>query len=244
MQLGLPRVLQVRELAAEPGLVHGFSTLQIGSLGLAHAPDPTQIQDNRQAFAQALGFRAEMVTIAGAVHGAAVGRIDQPVGVADGVDALVTDQVGVPLFATYADCFPILLFSPQPRCIGLVHAGWRGTEAGVTMAAVAALKSEFGCPPDTIRAGIGPGICRRCYEVGPEVADRFTEEVVDSDSRGRLLLDLAAANRLQLIGAGVRREWIHQIGLCTKETAYLPSHRRSPDGARFGCLIALVDPVS
>jgi len=239
VQLGLPRVLQVRELASEPGLVHGFSTLEIGSLGVTNAPDPARVQDNRQAFAHALGFRAEIVTIAGAVHGAQVGRIDRPVGVADGVDALVTDRPGVPLFATYADCYPILLYGPDPRCIGLVHAGWRGTAAGVTPAAVAALKREYGCPPEALKAGIGPGICRRCYEVGSEVAARFGSEFVETDSRGRLLLDLAGANRQALIEAGVRREWIHQIGVCTKETAYLPSHRRSADGQRFGCLLAL-----
>ncbi len=239
MQLGLPRVLQIRELAGEPGLVHGFSTLEIGSLGLTHASDPAAVQENRQAFAQALGFRAETVTIAGAVHGAAVSRIDQPVGVVDGVDALVTDRPAVPLFATFADCYPILLYSSAPRCIGLVHAGWKGTASEVTTAAVAALKKEFGCPPDALRAGIGPGICRRHYEVGSEVAALFPTDVVETDSRGRLLLDLAAANRQQLIQAGVHREWIHQIGLCTHETAYLPSHRRTADGQRFGCLLAL-----
>jgi len=27
--------------------------------------------------------------------------------------------------------------------------------------------------------------------------------------------------------------------LCTKETNYLPSHRRSPDGTRFGAIVAI-----
>jgi copper oxidase (laccase) domain-containing protein len=53
----------------------------------------------------------------------------------------------------------------------------------------------------------------------------------------RFLLDLAAANRAQLEEAGVPN--VHTLGMCTKETSFLPSHRRSPDGTRFGAIVAL-----
>ena len=52
----------------------------------------------------------------------------------------------------------------------------------------------------------------------------------------RFLLDLAAANKAQLEAAGVPH--VHVLGLCTKETDYLPSHRRTPDGTRFGAIVA------
>ena len=32
---------------------------------------------------------------------------------------------------------------------------------------------------------------------------------------------------------------VHVLGLCTKETDYLPSHRRNPDGSRFAAIVAL-----
>jgi copper oxidase (laccase) domain-containing protein len=116
-----------------------------------------------------------------------------------------------------------------------VHAGWRGTRAGVARAAVTFMQNEFRCRH--IRAGIGPGICGRCYEVGAEVATQFDARFLTGASDGRSLLDLAAANRAQLEEAGVKS--VYEIGLCTKEHHLFPSHRRHPDGKRFGAIVAL-----
>jgi YfiH family protein len=218
-------------------LLHGFSTMALGSVGLSHAPDPEPVLASRRDFARALGVDAEPLTVLGAVHGAAVARADEPKEVVKGVDALITDRRGVSMFAAFADCYPIVLWDPERRCAALVHAGWRGTAAGVGPAAVRAMGNEYGSKPSQIRAGIGPGICGRCYEVGEEVASRFDARFVTEAPGGRYLLDLAAANRSQLEEAGVRD--VHAMELCTKESSFLPSHRRSPDGTRFGAVVAL-----
>jgi polyphenol oxidase len=231
------RVLKIPELESEPGLLHGFSTLALGNVGLIHAPDPEPVLASRRDFCRALGIDAESLTVLGAVHGAAVARVDEPQDLVKGVDALVTDRRGVSIFATFADCYPIVLWDPERRCAALVHAGWRGTVAGVTGAAVRAMSNEYGSEPSRIRAGIGPGICSRCYEVGEEVASKFDARFVTTAPGGHYLLDLASANRVQLHGAGVRV--VHSLDMCTKETSFLPSHRRSPDGTRFGAIVAL-----
>ena len=231
-----PQVLTIAELDSEPGLVHGFSTIALGSVGLTHAPDPAPVLASRRAFARALGIDSEPITTVGAVHGAAVARVDEPKEVVQSVDGLVTNQRGVSLFATFADCYPIVLWDPVKRAVGLAHAGWRGTAAGVAGAAVKAIHEAYGSAPGDIRAGIGPGICGRCYEVGAEVAGQFDAEFM-KPSGERFLLDLAAANRAQLEEAGVSE--VHVLGLCTKETDYLPSHRRTSDGVRFGAIVAL-----
>jgi polyphenol oxidase len=230
-----PDVLRIPALADEPGLIHGFSTAGIGSVGLTHAPDPAPVLASRRAFARALGVDAERLTVAGAVHGATVARVDEPWEVIQGVDGLVTDRPGIGLFATFADCYPIVLWDRTRKCAALVHAGWRGTLAGVGAEAVRVMREDFGCAD--IVAGLGPGICGRCYEVGADVASKFDPRFVDEGAGGRFLLDLSAANRVQLEGAGVRR--VHALGLCTKETGFLPSHRREPDGTRFGAIVAL-----
>jgi YfiH family protein len=231
------RVLKIPELETESALVHGFSTLLLGSVGLSHAPDPEPVLASRRDFARALGIDSEPLTVVGAVHGAAVARVDEPTDVVRGVDALVTDRRGLSLFATYADCYPIVLWDPQKRCVALAHAGWRGTVARVGPAAVQAMVDEYGSKPADIRAGIGPGICGNCYEVGEEVASRFESRFATNGRADRFLLDLAAANRAQLEEAGVGA--VHVLGLCTKETSFLPSHRREPDGTRFGAIVAL-----
>ena len=233
----MPQVLTIPALEAEPGLVHGFSTISLGTMGLTQAPDPEAVMASRRQFARVLDIDAELLTVAGAVHGANVARIDEHQDVVRGVDALVTDRRGVTLFATYADCYPIVLWDEERRCVALAHAGWRGTVARVGPAAVKALRDEYGSSPERIKAGIGPGICGRCYEVGEEVASQFDAQFVRKGEGDRLLLDLAAANRAQLEAEGVGE--VHVLGLCTKETDYLPSHRRNPDGTRFAAIVAL-----
>jgi len=229
-----PAALHVPELADEPGFVHGFSTLALGSVGLKHAADPAPVLAARRAFAGVLGLDGAELTTIGSVHGAAVARVDEPAESVDDVDALATDQPGVALFATYADCYPIVLWDPEKRAAGLVHAGWRGTSAGVATATVSFMENEYGCRH--IRAGIGPGICGRCYEVGEEVASLFDPRFV-TPAGDRHLLDLAAVNRAQLVAAGVKS--VYEIGICTKEHYLFPSHRRHPDGKRFGAIVAI-----
>jgi YfiH family protein len=230
------KVLHIAELNGS-ALIHGFSTLELGSVGLTHAKDPDAVREARRRFAASLNLDPDTLTVAGAVHGAQVARVDQPTESIQGVDALITDRPGIALFATYADCYPIVLWDPKHHAAGLVHAGWRGTDAHVATAAIAAMGEEFGTQPEDANAGIGPGICGNCYEVGAEVAERFDPAHVKPSKSGRYLLDLAAANRAQLNAAGIRD--VFNLDLCTKETQALPSHRRDPDGTRFGAIVAL-----
>lgn len=230
-----PAALHIPELADEPGLVHGFSTVAVGSVGLKHATDREAVLRSRHTFALAMGLDDVPMVMIGSVHGAEVARVDEPAYSVDDVDALVTDRSGIALFATYADCYPIVLWDPEKRTAGLVHAGWRGTQAGVARAAVTFMREEFGCRH--VRAGIGPGICGRCYEVGEEVAGRFDARFVDPGAGGKWLLDLAAANAEQLEDAGAKA--VYDIAMCTKESYLFPSHRRHPDGTRFGAIVAL-----
>lgn len=231
-------ILSILELSLQPGLVHGFSTTSLGSMRRDPANPWPQTRE-RSGFAQALGQEGERITVAGAVHGAEVARVDQPLGQVDGVDALVTNRVGTPLLATFADCYPIIVYDPRHHAVALAHAGWRGTDAEVAVHTVRALSEEYGSKPADLVVGIGPGICGHCYEVGREVATRFPAEVVTPSREGRFLLDLAAANRAQLVSAGVPQHQVHAHGACTKETDTLYSHRRAPDGGRFACLVAL-----
>lgn len=234
----IPAVLHIPELADEPGLIHGFSTTLLGSVGMRHAEDPAAVVRSRMEFARILGLGgSSALTVAGAVHGADVARVHWAPGVIEEVDALITDRPGIGLFTTHADCYPIVLWDPVTRSAGLVHAGWRGTMAEVALAALRAMQHEFGSQPAQVRAGIGPGICGRCYEVGDDVAGKFDARFVNPGSGGKWLLDLAAANAAQLRDAGVKA--VYDIGVCTKESYLFPSHRRMPDGSRFGAIVAL-----
>ena len=192
----------------------------------------------RVAFAESLGLAPSRIAFLGAVHGAAAVTTVEP-GLVDGFDALATSIPGLALFALFADCYPILLFDPDHRALALVHAGWRGTAAGVAAAAVDLLEREYGSHRERLLAGIGPGACGACYQVGAEVAEHFDAAFSRPDAEGRFRLDLLAANRAALVATGVPEANIEASGICTIEDERLPSHRRDADGGRFACLCAI-----
>jgi YfiH family protein len=140
-------------------------------------------------------------------------------------DALITNKPGVAVSVRTADCYPILLVDRHIRAVAAVHAGWRGTAAGIVGETLERMRREYGIVAGDVYAAIGPGIGACCYEVGPEVAREF-------GVTGRAHIDLAEANRRQLIAAGVLEAHIDVLGFCTSCNAeQFHSYRRDKDGA-------------
>jgi hypothetical protein len=147
-------------------------------------------------------------------------------------DALVTRTSGVAVSVRTADCFPILLSDPHTHAVAAIHAGWRGTAAGIVASALARMRNDFGTDPQHVWAAIGPGIGGCCYEVGEEVARQFGLQ-----RSGKL--DLAVENRSQLIRAGLSPQRIEQVGGCTFcNPAQFFSWRRDHD--RAGRMISFI----
>ena len=145
-------------------------------------------------------------------------------------DALVSGSEGLPLAVAIADCVPVALVGDG--VVAMVHSGWRGTLKGISGKAV----KEMGDHPSSVRAYIGPGIRRCCYEVSDEIAakfaGRFGRDVVD----GRML-SLPASIRADLHEAGLTE--IHDLGLCTGcRTDLFYSHRK--EGPKTGRNLAVI----
>ena len=100
-------------------------------------------------------------------------------------DGMLTNLRGVLLTTVHADCLPVYLFDTLKNAIGLVHAGWRGTNLGIAPKAVKLMQKEYGSDPADIQVFIGPGIGKCCFEVGEEVYKEFKSnwEFVDEFSR-------------------------------------------------------------
>ncbi len=140
-------------------------------------------------------------------------------------DALLENTPGRLIAVKTADCIPILLVDEEHRAVAAVHAGWRGTVQGVVRHALRGMHEEFGARPLHVHAAIGPGIGKCCYEVGAEVAVQFGET-------GQCHIDLAEANRCQLIEAGIPESFIYAASLCTKCNADdFHSYRRDKEKA-------------
>lgn len=252
---------QFEHLASMVGLVHGVFTRLGGhsrppwaGLNTGHTvgDDPRAVEANHQLICQALGFDREDIVSPHQVHSATVGIVDarDRGRVRAETDALVTTEPGVLVMLRFADCVPVLLYDPRRRVIGLAHAGWRGTAAGVAQATVNVMETAFGCRPADVIAGIGPSIGPCCYEVGEDVASAFGRAfpgaggLLRSRSDGHWRADLWAANRLQLAEVGVQR--IEVAAICTAcRTDEWFSHRAEHcKTGRFAAAIGLQDPGS
>jgi YfiH family protein len=263
-------IITADTLAGIPGLLHGFSTRRGGvseayggqtlNLGITPEDTRTAVERNRDLFLQAIGASDDGVSVARVadprhtlwpmipmrqVHSSVVHRIDEvPARPLQG-DGLITNRPGMVLAVRVADCLPVLMADPVRRVVGAFHAGWRGTLARIVEKGVGEFRRQFGSDPADMKAAIGPGIHRCCYEVGEDLRDKFGsqfayagelfEEVFSSEPVRRkypLLfmnqrapghgeapraahLDLVEANRRQLLEAGVRPENIWISDLCT-----------------------------
>jgi YfiH family protein len=165
------------------------------------------------------------------IHSAVVWMAEQPGCVGEG-DALVTRQPGVPVSIRTADCYPILLADERNRAVAAVHAGWRGTAAGIVGKTIQQMHACFGTQARDLWVAIGPGIGPCCYEVGVEVARQFNLE-----EAGRI--DLAEINHRQLVQAGVVESHIETLGGCTKcDPQRFHSFRR--DQERAGRMVSFI----
>lgn len=158
------------------------------------------------------------------IHSAEVLVVDRE-GCAGEGDGLITSKPDVILSIRTADCYPVLLVDIRARVIAALHAGWRGTAAGIVPAAIRLMASKFGTSASDIFAAIGPGIGGCCYEVGTDVARRFGLATAGH-------VDLGQANQDQLIEAGVAEAHIDRLNLCTFcDAARFHSYRRDKDAA-------------
>ena len=230
-------VIRVRQWAEYDWLRHGFSTRSGGlttvyegmdlNLGFTKGDEPGIVRSNRAAFLGAVtqGARfGELVTVR-QVHGVVVKSVaagegglqtDEGKAVHE-ADCLMTGAPGVMLGIQVADCVPVLVVDVRQRVVAALHAGWRGTAAGIVEQGVASLGEEFGSRPEDLMGAIGPSIGPCCYTVGDEVRESFGSRFdygADLFS-GSGQLDLWEANRRQLLAAGLPPEHITVIGQCT-----------------------------
>jgi purine-nucleoside/S-methyl-5'-thioadenosine phosphorylase / adenosine deaminase len=254
------QILHAENLGKIPWLVHGFSTRVGGSsknyggnalnLGFTKHDSRRAVDRNRAAFLQGVGAvngngRPWPLITLRQVHSDLIHRVqrvpqDHLVG-----DGLVTDTPGLLIGIQTADCLPVILVDTKQRAVGVFHAGWQGTVKRIVEKGVGEMRRWFGTLPRDIRAAIGPGIHKCCYEVGDEVRDQFHSqfeyavdlfhEIKESDpirerypllfltARApghselprKLFLDLVEANRRQLLSAGVSAKNITTSPLCT-----------------------------
>lgn len=147
-------------------------------------------------------------------------------------DGHVTAQEGTLLTVATADCVPVSVVSPERRAVALLHAGWRGVAAGVLEAGLDRLRALVGAGA-SLEVHLGPAICGRCYEVGPEVHQALGLP----DPGGPLPVDLREVLADRALARGVASDGVTVSTHCTRcGDAGLFSHRAGHRGRQLGVL--------
>ncbi len=230
----VPR-LELAEWAARHGIVAGITARGHGfSLGLWSEDNVGQVMTRWRALRAAFAARFPSVAVAHQVHGTAVHwHAKAPDGwlVLDGVDGHATAARGLLLAVTVADCVPVYLGVPRKGAVAVLHAGWRGTLAGILERGVAVLRSAVFARTADIVMHCGVGICGECYEVGSEVLGLFTGRAEAGAGRVDLRAVLVAQARALGLGEVTVSPW---CSAHDRERFF--SHRAS--GGRDGRMVA------
>ncbi|MBU1298057.1 MAG: peptidoglycan editing factor PgeF [Bacteroidetes bacterium] len=215
-------IILSEKFSKNDGIKFSFSTRKGGvspelygmNLSFNVGDERLNVLKNREIFFGILHIGLDELAIPRQVQGGLVRRVYVQGGY-DACDGLITNSYGVFLTVSVADCLPVFLYDPVKKAIGVVHAGWRGSEMKIVSRAVALMKEEFETSPSDLIAYVGPaaGVC--CYEVGEDVAGKFDNEFVIRTYSREPHLDMKLFTKDQLIKSGVKEANIEISDYCT-----------------------------
>lgn len=193
--------------------------------------DLEAVQRNQQLLCTALHIEKEQLIIPYQTHSVNALVIDkeflqQNAGKRDeqlqNIDALITQEKGVCLCVSTADCAPILLYDRKQQVIAAIHAGWRGSVNYIVRKTLEQMNRLYNTQGEDIYAAVGPCIGFDAFEVGDEVYDAFKQNDFPMEyisgwkpETHKWHIDLQMANSVQLIDFGVPTEQIDICDICT-----------------------------
>jgi len=248
----------------DPGLFHAVTIRNGGNspppfhslnLGINTEDLPENIKSNHNILCRCLGIDNKYLLSSKQVHKNRILIIDKNTCLPqpdisgrcfDGFDAIMTGLPEYTLMIRIADCVPIILFDPVQSVVAVAHAGWQGTLLKIVEKCIQRMQERFGSNPAALKCGIGPSIGKCCFNVQPNITDRFKNSHTAShrfitDINGRQHMDLRESNRLQLMASGVPASRIELSGYCTScRSDLFFSHRREKGRTgRFAILAGL-----
>lgn len=239
--------------------VIAFSTTRHGGYGKGNygefninpycGDSPEAISQNRKALCGKLGIEESALLFPHQVHESRGMVVDKDFlelpelrrkEKLDGFDYIATQESGLCIGISTADCVPVLIYFDNPQAVVAIHAGWRGTMKRITLNAVENLKKRMGLNTANCKAVIGPSISYQAFEVGEDVYEVFRNEGFDMSKiagrmNGKWHIDLWKANAMQLECAGICADNISAAGICTynNPTDFFSARRLGTNSGRI-----------
>lgn len=131
-----------------------------------------------------------------------------------GSDGLIVERSGVAALLNFADCIPVIVVTERGT-FAVIHAGWRGVIDHIVPKAIHILINSSQVSVDQCNVYIGAHIRSECFEVSPEIAQRFADAFGDIVIEGSRNVSLEAALCQDLAAIGVPNARIATLGMCT-----------------------------
>ena len=199
-------ILQSKLLSRYKKVIHGFTTKRIININ--------QVWQEKK-------IKANQVVQINQVHSTEIARVKKINGgqIISNTDGLLTGDSNLILSIKTADCLPILLYNPRIDIVIALHAGWRGIVDGFIIKAIDKMK-DSGCQPADIIMAIGPHIGGCCFEVGKDVAKKFSNRFGNDPFMvftiaQHIFIDLAYCASMQALHTGLKKEHIDAMINCT-----------------------------
>ncbi len=156
-------------------------------------------------------------------------------------DGMITNEKGIFLIISLADCCGILMYDKKKEIIAALHSGWRGTEQGISKDAIKLLIDKYHSNPQDLLVWITPCAGAEDYEVGWDVAKFFPNNII-AQQNGKYLLDLKSVITKQLVDKGVCKQNIQVSPESTISNLNYHSFRRDKDqSGRMAAFIGMIN---
>lgn len=223
--------IKVPQWENHKGLLHGFmgrrggkSVGRYAGLNTSYrvGDDPKVVSQNVCDVKLASGIHDGRVVTMRQVHGDNIVAVkDKKLKEAGEADGMITGERDLYLAVLTADCVPLLFVAPRQKLVAAVHAGWRGTLAGIADKTVRLFKSQYDVEASDLEVALGPSIGVCCYEVKDDVTVRLMKKwgKLTTPSlfvkEGKSFVNLRRLNRDILRASGVPGDQLFQVGPCT-----------------------------
>ncbi len=198
-----------------------------------------EIEANKVELAKALNIKRESIVFQKQIHSDVVQIVKKNTPIYE-TDGMLTNEEGIFLCLSLADCCGILVYDREQKVIGAFHSGWKGTKQNIVRKGIELMKSEFQSNSGDILVWITPCAGKEDYEVGADVARYFPNFIMPL-KQDKYLLDLKRAIFTQLIQVGINKNNIEISIESTISDLKFHSFRRDKDkSGRMAAFIGMI----